>query len=68
VLVAHACNPSYSVGRDQKDLGSKPAWANSSQDPSLKKPFTKKWMVVWLKVKALGSNPNTAKKKKKLYT
>jgi hypothetical protein len=25
VLVAHTCNPSYSGGRDQKDLGSKPA-------------------------------------------
>jgi hypothetical protein len=24
-LVAHACNPSYSGGRDQKDHGSKPA-------------------------------------------
>jgi hypothetical protein len=29
-LVAHACNPSYSGGRDQEDLGSKPAQANSS--------------------------------------
>jgi hypothetical protein len=26
---AHTCNPSYSRGRDQKDLGSKPAQANS---------------------------------------
>jgi hypothetical protein len=42
VLVAQACNPSYSGGRDQKDRGSKPAWANSSQDPILIKPFTKK--------------------------
>jgi hypothetical protein len=25
VLVTHACNPSYSGGRDQEDLGSKPA-------------------------------------------
>jgi hypothetical protein len=31
--VAHACNPNYSGGRDQEDHGSKPAWANSSQDP-----------------------------------
>jgi hypothetical protein len=30
VPVAHACNPSYSGVRDQDDLGSKPAWANSS--------------------------------------
>jgi hypothetical protein len=39
--VAHAFNPSYSGGRDQEDHGSKPAWANSSPDPILKKPFTK---------------------------
>jgi hypothetical protein len=30
VPVAHTCNPSYSVGRDQEDNGSKPARANSS--------------------------------------
>jgi hypothetical protein len=29
----HACNPSYSVGRDQEDLGLKPAQVNSSRDP-----------------------------------
>jgi hypothetical protein len=28
-LVAHACNPSYSGGREQEDRGSKPAQANS---------------------------------------
>jgi hypothetical protein len=28
-LVAHTCNPSYSGGRNQEDLSSKPAWANS---------------------------------------
>jgi hypothetical protein len=28
-LVAHACNPSYSEGRDQEDRGLKPDWANS---------------------------------------
>jgi hypothetical protein len=27
--VAHACNSSYSGGRDQEDHGLKPAWANS---------------------------------------
>jgi hypothetical protein len=33
VLVAHGYNPSYySGGRDQKDCGSKPAQAQSSQD------------------------------------
>jgi hypothetical protein len=41
-LVAHACNPSYSGGSDQEDLSAKSAWANSSQDPILKKPNTKK--------------------------
>jgi hypothetical protein len=35
--VAHACNPSYPRGRDQEDHGLKPAQANSSQDPILKK-------------------------------
>jgi hypothetical protein len=29
----HACNPSYSGGREQEDHGLKPTWANSSQDP-----------------------------------
>jgi hypothetical protein len=36
-LVAHACTPSYSGGRDQEDCGSKPALANGSQDPISKK-------------------------------
>jgi hypothetical protein len=36
--VAHACNPSYSGGRDQEDGGLKPAWANSSRDPISKNP------------------------------
>jgi hypothetical protein len=47
-LVAQAYNPSYSGGRDQEDHSSKLTWANSSQNPIWKKPFTKKgW---WLKV------------------
>jgi hypothetical protein len=29
-LVAHACNPSYSGGRDQEDCGSRSAWGSSS--------------------------------------
>jgi hypothetical protein len=41
-LVAHACNPSYLGGRDQEDCSSKPAQANSSQDPILKKTHQKK--------------------------
>jgi hypothetical protein len=55
--VAHACNSSYSEGRDQEDCGLKPAWANSSRDCILEKPFTKIGLVEWLKVKALSSNP-----------
>jgi hypothetical protein len=48
--VTHACNPSYSGGRDQEDHSSKPAQAKIG-------------LVEWLKVKALSSNPSTAKKK-----
>jgi hypothetical protein len=40
--VAHACNPSFSGGRDQKDHDSKPAQAKSSRDPISKKTITKK--------------------------
>jgi hypothetical protein len=49
--VVHACNPSYSGGRDQEDPSSK--------------PYTKIGLVEWLKVKALSSSLSTAKKKKK---
>jgi hypothetical protein len=42
-LLAYTCNPSYSGGRDQEDCDSKPALANSSQDPiSKKKTIIKK--------------------------
>jgi hypothetical protein len=41
-LGAPTCNPSYLGGRDQEDHGSKPAQANSSQDPISKEPFTEK--------------------------
>jgi hypothetical protein len=64
VLVAHTCNPSYSGGRDQEDYSLKLAQANSSR-PYLKKLFTKRGLVEWLKVKALSSSPSTVKKKKK---
>jgi hypothetical protein len=40
--VAHIYNPSDSGGRDQEDRGSRPAWANSSRDPILKKTQHKK--------------------------
>jgi hypothetical protein len=45
-LVAHACNPSYSGGRDQVDNSSKPAQANSSARLYLQKLYHKKW-VLW---------------------
>jgi hypothetical protein len=52
--VAHACNPSYSGGRDQEDCGSKPALANSSARPYLQKPFTKIGLAEQLKAKAVS--------------
>jgi hypothetical protein len=42
VLVAHACNPSFSGDRDQETLGAKPVQANSLQDPILKNPSQKR--------------------------
>jgi hypothetical protein len=49
MLVAHSCNPSYLQARDQEDHCWKPALANSSQDPILKKTYHKKGLVEWLK-------------------
>jgi hypothetical protein len=57
--VAHTCNPSYSGGRDQEARDSKPAQANSSQDPISK--HHKKGLVEWLKMKALSSNHSMKK-------
>jgi hypothetical protein len=64
-LVAHACNPSCSEGRDQEDHGSKPAQANRSQEPiSKKKPSQKRAGEV---VQGVGPEfkPQYCKKKKK---
>jgi hypothetical protein len=63
--VAHAYNPSYSGARDQEDLSSKPAQANSSRDSILKILITKIGLVEWLKLKTLSSNLSTEKKKKR---
>jgi hypothetical protein len=65
--VAQVYNPSCSGGRDQENLGSKPAWANSWKDYLGKKSITKKkkkkkGQVEWLKVKALNSSPRAKKK------
>jgi hypothetical protein len=62
VPVVHACNPSYSGGRDQKDLSLKPAWANSSTKPHPKQTHHKKGLVEWLRMKTLSSNRSTVKK------
>jgi hypothetical protein len=61
---AHACNLSYSGGRDQEHCSLKPAWANSLWDPISKNPITKIRLVEWLKMKALSSSPSTAKQRK----
>jgi hypothetical protein len=64
---AHACNPSYLGGWDQEDCGSRPAWANSSQDP-ISKITRAKWtegvaqVIQW---EAQSSSPSPTKKKKK---
>jgi hypothetical protein len=50
--VAHTCNPSLSGGRDQEDHGSKPAQANSAEDPVLKTPNTKTGLVELLKLQS----------------
>jgi hypothetical protein len=67
--VFHACNPIYSGSRDQEDLGSKPARANSSGDPILEIPNTQNradkvsQVVEQLpsKYEILSLNPRTAK-------
>jgi hypothetical protein len=59
-LVAHTYNPSYSGGRDQEDR-SQPK-ANSVQDASLKKTFTKKAQGIGPEFK-----PQYHKKKKEMY-
>jgi hypothetical protein len=43
-------NPSYSGSRDQVDRGLKPARANSSKDPVLKKSITEKELMEWPKL------------------
>jgi hypothetical protein len=65
-LLAHVCNPNYSGGRDQENHVSKPAWANSSQDPISKIPNTKRASGV---VQGIGPEfkPQYWKKKKDHY-
>jgi hypothetical protein len=47
--VAYTCNPSYSGGSNQEDHDLKPAQANNSRHPILKK-LRKKELMEWLKV------------------
>jgi hypothetical protein len=63
-LVAHACHPSYSGGRDQGDHSSKPALGKQFAIPYLEKTHHTKRARGVLKVQALSSSPSTAKKKK----
>jgi hypothetical protein len=63
--VAHACNPSYSGGRDQEDRGSRPPRKIVPRDPYSKKPFTKKGLVEWLKVVSEFKPQYCSKKKKR---
>jgi hypothetical protein len=70
--MADACSPSYSGGRDQENLGSKPAQTNSLGRPSWKYPTSNRASGVARvvehlpnKLKALSSHPSTTKKKKK---
>jgi hypothetical protein len=62
-VVAHACNPTFSGGRDQEDQGSMPTQENSSWEPILKIPSTKQGREhLPSKWEALSSNHNTEEK------
>jgi hypothetical protein len=50
MLVVYICNPSYSGAKDQEDLSSMPAQANSSERTYHKKTLHKKGLVERLKV------------------
>jgi hypothetical protein len=63
--VVHACNPSYTGGRDQEDCSSKPAQTNSSQDLILKIPITKNWTGGVAQGKGTEFKPQYHKKEKK---
>jgi hypothetical protein len=64
VSVADACHPSYSGGRDQEDHSSKPAQANSSEDPITEKPITKDWAGGVARDEGPEFKPQYSKKKK----
>jgi hypothetical protein len=58
-LVAHACNPSFSGGRDQEDHSSKPSPGKQFRRPYLKNTHHTKGLAEWLKK---SSSPSTTKK------
>jgi hypothetical protein len=64
LLVAHACNPSYSGDRDQEGHGSKPIPGKQFKRPNPKKTHHKKVLVDWFK-KVLSSSLSIEEKKKK---
>jgi hypothetical protein len=61
--VGHACNPSYSGGRDQENCCSKSAWANSSERHYLKKKKSQKWAGGVAQGVGLEFKPQNLKKK-----
>jgi hypothetical protein len=63
--VAHACNSSYSGGKDQEDLGSKPAQANNSMSTYLKKTLHKNRAGGVVQGEGPKFKPQYQKKKKK---
>jgi hypothetical protein len=64
-LVTHACNPSYFGSRDQEDLDSKPAQANSSRNPISKNQSHKKRAGGVAQGIGPEFKPQNCKKKKK---
>jgi hypothetical protein len=71
-VVVHACNHSYSGGRDQEKHSLKPSWTNNSHDLIVKIYSTQKGLVEQLKQEqqgplpqrheTLSSNPRVGKK------
>jgi hypothetical protein len=56
----HACDPSYSGGRDQEDRSSKPSQANSLGEPISKNPSQKMGWWSDSRCGPLSSRPSTA--------
>jgi hypothetical protein len=65
--MAHACNPSYSEGRDQEDHSLKPAQANSLWDGISKKIFTRKGWQRGSRCRSWVQTPVPQKKKRNLW-